>query len=288
MNKKNLNKIIILLVFSMIVSLLPVNHTKAEEHLLKTTVEKSVIGEALEDELSEENISVENFEISTDELVLETSLENAEGQTSKVTVEVEPGAEHISLFTEELNETGDKVLKEYKANIKDIKYGAENEALEAIIEDVETGKLFNYNSEEGVPSLAFLIPIGLAMSPAVLTALFHTGAMIIVSGTAFVIATQANKSKSYYHFAATVKKGGVYIGKGLSKSKAVARIKSKNDTWSTSSNQAKGVASSANKNGKPINEVDKLNGKPKKGYYWHWHPYKRTPKAHAFYGGPVK
>ncbi|MDQ7862875.1 hypothetical protein RCO48_23110 [Peribacillus frigoritolerans] len=62
-------------------------------------------------------------------------------------------------------------------------------------------------SEEGVPSLAFLIPIGLAMSPAVLTALFHTGAMIIVSGTAFVIATQANKSKSYYHFAATVKKG---------------------------------------------------------------------------------
>ncbi|MFD6438538.1 SAR2788 family putative toxin [Peribacillus sp. NPDC060186] len=288
MNKKSLNKIIILLVFSMIVSLLPVHHPKAEEHLLKTTVEENVIGEALEDELSEENISVENFEITTDELVLETSLENAEGQTTKVTVEVEPGADHITLFTEELNETGDKVLKEYTANIEDIKYEEENEALEAVIEDVETGEIFNYNSEDGVPSLVFLIPIGLAMSPAVLTALFHTGAMIIVGGTAFVIATQANKSKSYYHFAASVKKGGVYIGKGLSKSQAVARIKSKNDTWSTSSNQAKGVASSANKNGKPINEVDKLNGKPKKGYYWHWHPYKRTPKAHAFYGGPVK
>ncbi|MED3888791.1 hypothetical protein P4601_02365 [Peribacillus frigoritolerans] len=186
---------------------------------------ENVIGEALEDELSEENISVENFEITTDGLVLETSLENAEGQTSKVTVEVKPGADHISLFTEELNETGDKVLKEYTANIEDIKYEEESEELEAIIEDVET---------------------------------------------------------------ASVKKGGVYIGKGLSKSQAVARIKSKNDTWSTSSNQAKGVASSANKNGKPINEVDKLNGKPKKGYYWHWHPYKRVPKAHAFYGGPVK
>lgn len=68
------------------------------------------------------------------------------------------------------------------------------------------------------------------MSPAVLTALFHTGAMIIVGGSAYVIATQAKKSKNYYHFAATVKSGGVYIGKGLSKAAAVSRIKSKKDT----------------------------------------------------------
>lgn len=125
------------------------------------------------------------------------------------------------------------------------------------------------------------------MSPAVLTALFHTGAMIIVGGSAYVIATQVKKNKNYTHFAATVQSGGVYIGKGLSKSEAVARIKTSKDTWSTSSNQAKGFAASANPNGKPINEVDTYNGKPKKGYYYHWHPYKRTPKAHAFYGGPV-
>ncbi|WP_283107558.1 hypothetical protein [Bacillus cabrialesii] len=41
-------------------------------------------------------------------------------------------------------------------------------------------------------------------------------------------------------------------------------------------NQAKAVAAGANK-----------NGKPKKGYYYHWHPYKRTPKAHSFYESPV-
>lgn len=50
----------------------------------------------------------------------------------------------------------------------------------------------------------------------------------------------------------------------------------------------KKVAAGANTNGSPINEVDQYNGKPKKGYYYHWHPYKRTPKAHAFYGNPVK
>lgn len=55
-----------------------------------------------------------------------------------------------------------------------------------------------------------------------------------------------------------------------------------------SKNQAKKVAAGANTNGSPINEVDQYNGKPKKGYYYHWHPYKRTPKAHAFYGNPVK
>ncbi|RPJ99255.1 hypothetical protein BSBH6_04086 [Bacillus subtilis] len=64
-------------------------------------------------------------------------------------------------------------------------------------------------------------------------------------------------------------------------------MKSKGDVYSVSKNQAKAVAASANKNGKPIHEVDKRNGKPKKCYYYHWHPYKRTPKAHSFYGSPV-
>ncbi|MFS0766340.1 MULTISPECIES: hypothetical protein [Peribacillus] len=62
-------------------------------------------------------------------------------------------------------------------------------------------------------------------------------------------------------------------------------MKSKKDTWSVSSNQAQGVAQGANPSGKPFAEVDKMGGKPKKGYYLHWHPYKKTPNAHAFYGG---
>jgi len=36
--------------------------------------------------------------------------------------------------------------------------------------------------------------------------------------------------------------------------------------------QARDVAAGANRNGKPINEVDKYNDNPKKGYYYHWHP----------------
>ncbi|AWI35443.1 hypothetical protein BA81_14831 [Bacillus safensis FO-36b] len=61
-------------------------------------------------------------------------------------------------------------------------------------------------------------------------------------------------------------RGGVYIGKGISKSQAIARMKSRKDTWSTSRSQSRGVAvvAAANPKGDPINEVDKYKSKPKK------------------------
>ena len=286
MIKKSLNKFIILIVFSLIISSFPINNKANAEEIDTTEVVVNEIQQTLEETLEEENIMVDEFEITTEKLSLTTSLEDASGEVNSVVVEVIPGENYITIFSDEADELGNIERKEYQVNLEDIQ--VDEQTFEGTFEDVETGETYSYDSEVGTASIAFLIPIGIAMSPAVLTALFHTGAMIIVGGSAYVIATQAKKDKKYSHFAATVNKGGVYIGKGLSKSKAVARIQSKKDTWSTSKNQAKGVAASANPSGQPINEVDKLNGKPKKGYYWHWHPYKRTPKAHAFYGSAVK
>ncbi|KIL22540.1 hypothetical protein B4134_0196 [Bacillus safensis] len=283
------SKIIILLVFFLVASLFPNNHTKAEEIDNNMIVDEEVVSEMLEDSLSEENISVDNFEISNDELVLDTSMNDAEGNKVEATLNVEPGAGSFNLTTREFNEVGEEISNEYEIKINQFK----DDEFEATFEDVETEEIFTYNSEEGTASFAFLIPVGIAISPAVMAALFHTGAVIVVAGTGYVIATQANKHRSknkkkYNHFQAVIKNGGVYVGKGLSKSKAIARMKSKKDIWSISSNQAKGVAAGANRSGKPINEVDKYKNKPKKGHYYHWHPYKRTPKAHSFYGGPVK
>lgn len=282
--KQFISKLIILLVFTMIISSIPFNAVFAEENTTDSSVQQTDIADTLEEELEEENISLDNLELTTEELIVETSLETANEESVAATIVVEAGSDIIKVKTEEIDVDGNVMQKEYEVKIEQ---SSENE-IEANFEDVDTGEEYYFDSEEGSASLAFLIPLGLVMTPAVLTALFHTGAMIIVGGSAYVIATQANKSKSYYHFAATVKSGGVYIGKGLSKSSAVARIKSGKDTWSTSSNQAKGVARAANPSGQPINEVDTRYGKPRKGYYYHWHPYKRTPKAHAFYGGPVK
>ncbi|MEK5132760.1 SAR2788 family putative toxin [Bacillus sp. FSL W8-0645] len=283
------SKMIILLVFLLVASLFPNNHTKAEEIDNNMIVDEEVVSEMLEDRLSEENISVDNFEVSSDELVLDTSMNDAEGNKVEATLSVEPGADSFNLTTREFNEVGEEISKEYEIKVNQFK----DDEFEATFEDVETEEVFTYNSEEGTASFAFLIPVGIAISPAVMAALFHTGAVIVVAGTGYVIATQANKHRSknkkkYNHFQAVIKKGGVYVGKGLSKSQAIARMKSKKDIWSISYNQAKGVAAGANRNGKPIHEVDLNKGKPKKGYYYHWHPYKRTPKAHSFYGGPVK
>ncbi|CUB14937.1 SAR2788 family putative toxin [Bacillus sp. FSL L8-0215] len=282
------SKIIILLVFFLVASLFPNNHTKAEEIDNNMIVDEEVVSEMLEDSLSEENISVDNFEISNDELVLDTSMNDAEGNKVEATLNVEPGADSFNLTTREFNEVGEEISKEYEIKINQFK----DDEFEATFEDVETEEIFTYNSEEGTASFAFLIPVGIAITPAVMTALFHTGAVIVVAGAGYVIATEANKHRSkskkkYNHYEAVIR-GGVYVGKGLSKSQAIARMKSKKDIWSISSSQAEVVAAGANTKGKPFKEVDRYKGKPKKGYYYHWHPYKRTPKAHSFYGGPVK
>lgn len=51
--------------------------------------------------------------------------------------------------------------------------------------------------------------------------------------------------------------------------------------------ESRQVAAVADKSGKPIHELDKVNGKPKKGYYWNWHSANRTAKAHSFYRIPA-
>ncbi|OXX84558.1 hypothetical protein AVM15_03670 [Paraclostridium benzoelyticum] len=64
-------------------------------------------------------------------------------------------------------------------------------------------------------------------------------------------------------------------------------MKSRQDVWFKSKESARKVAAGANKSGKPIHEIDKVNGRPKKGYYWHWHAANRIPKAHSLYGIPA-
>ncbi|MDO7204495.1 hypothetical protein Q5M85_10380 [Paraclostridium bifermentans] len=41
-------------------------------------------------------------------------------------------------------------------------------------------------------------------------------------------------------------------------------MKSRQDVWSKSKEFARHVAAGANKSGKPIHEIDKVNGKPKR------------------------
>ena len=56
--------------------------------------------------------------------------------------------------------------------------------------------------------------------------------------------------------------------------------KQSQDEWSVSKTQAKAVAKGANPHGTPFHEIDK----DKKGKYYHWHPYRKKPNMHSFYG----
>lgn len=87
----------------------------------------------------------------------------------------------------------------------------------------------------------------------------------------------------YYH-----PKNGRFITRDTYRGEAKKRMKRGQDIWAITSSFAKKVASSLRK-GSPIREVDRdKKGRPKKGYYWHYHAAKRKPKSHAFYGDAVK
>ncbi|PKE50984.1 hypothetical protein CW676_12495, partial [Macrococcoides caseolyticum] len=90
-------------------------------------------------------------------------------------------------------------------------------------------------------------------------------------------------------YKAKLKDGKVYIYRksaGISYAAAVRRGKYNKefkDVWSVSRSYAKKVAQGVNPKGSPINETN-LSIKNKNEQYHHYHPYKRTPAMHSFYG----
>lgn len=294
MNSKFYKLVVITLVALLIFSTLPLSEANAKKYDdsndLNQIVDENDLKESLEEELENENVKIEEVDFSSSEdlVIIDAKSDVDESHIDEfgqlqARFEIEPGSDNFSVFVvEEIDEV--TYEKEYQIQLSELS----DESMTGKAVDVESGEIFNLDSSEGTASLAFVIPAGITMTKAVLSALYTTGAMIIAGGAAYVVATKAKKSKKYNHFKAIRKNGSVYVGGGLSRSKAISRMKSKKDVYSISKNQAKLVAAGANKNGQPIHEVDRKNGKPKKGYYYHWHPYKRTPKAHSFYGNPVK
>ncbi|AIF68106.1 hypothetical protein GZ22_16665 [Terribacillus saccharophilus] len=276
----------VLLAAILIFSVLPISQIKAEASdetdNINAPIDETKLEDALNEELADQNISVNEVDFSNEDdiVTIETETTDEEIGSVQARFEIEPGADNFSVFITEGN-----VEKEYNVELTELS----SDVVEGDFTDVETGETYDLDSTEGQASFVFLIPVGIVMTEAALTALYATGAMIIVSGAAYVVANKAKKSKKYNHFKATVKGGSVYIGAGMSRSKAVSWFKSKHDVYSVSKNQAKEVAAAANRSGKPYHEVDQRYGKNRKGHYWHWHAYKKKPTdKHSFYGSPVK
>lgn len=152
----------------------------------------------------------------------------------------------------------------------------------------------NYVDPSG--HVPFVIPIGIGISKAFISKLLFTGGAMIVSGAAVVVGKHI-KNKKYDHYIAELENYRVYFGKGISRSKAVSRLKKGKNVWSKSASKAKSIAKSASQV-KKVESKSEIHftaerGKRKLKYaYWHYHYLKNNKKdrgnAHSFYGDEKK
>lgn len=191
----------------------------------------------------------------------------------------------LSLITDEISQKTGEKGKEYKVNIEN----ATNEKIEATFTDTETNKKYEINSDEVTASFVWFIPIGIVIGEALLAHLISIGLAVTISGVTYVAYSEFKKRKrTYSHYMAVRKSKGLFIGNGLKRPAAIARLKRGDDTWSTSKNNAKSIAKAASPIKKIVGpEIDKKG----KGKHYHYHSISRYKhgkgvrmKAHAFYG----
>lgn len=216
-------------------------------------------------------------------------------------LEFDKESREITYKTNEKNKEG-KNEKEYLVEIEE----ATSEGVIAEFTDTDDNTTYEYNSVEAIASWGFLLPLGVAIGGALIEHLIGLGLALIIGGVAYIAYEEfIDRKKDYNHYSVYLdtKKNIIFFGNGISATKAINRLKSGFDTWSTSKTNAQSVAQGASPIGKVIGpEIDMRNGTPRSGYFYHYHvaneillgKYTRlggyddnnTNGVHAFYGGP--
>lgn len=279
--KKRILSLIIIAVFT-IYTLIPSSVLATTNDISSNISSDSYedLEEYLEEQISNEEIDIdlENVDFNEDEneVIVEASFETNDKEENNLDLAFD--IENSTVILNTIDEEGNK--KEYEIKITNL----DNDEVSFYYEDVETGEKNYYDSTKVTASIAPAIAIaGIEISGALLTLIANGVGIIIVSGSAYLVATKAIpklKKKEYSHFEAVLKHNNLYIGKGLSKSAAIKRAKKGKDVYSISKTKAKEIAAAANPKGNPFYEIDK----DKKGKYYHWHPYKKQPHMHSFHG----
>lgn len=156
------------------------------------------------------------------------------------------------------------------------------------LSDKATGETRLYDSTRPQESIAFAIPIGIAViSVGTLLYYLAIGAAIIVAGYIALEAAKAvpklmeewNRRRQWRHYTATRSGSKLFIGKHLTSAQAQARGRSGKDVWSVSASYAKSLAKVLNRSGVPV-----WHAPHGAGYLYHYHPYRHAPNMHSFYG----
>ena len=246
----------------------PVGVARASEKQL------SNLEDILIDELSDENIDVENVDFSLDEVVVEVSVEAENGEEILTTIEFSPGDTSVTLTTLEYNDNGVLEERVFIVDLSEMEdfTGADGENIEFVIEDVETGEIFEYDLDEGV--LSKFILSGLKIGLFALKGLFAAGFVIILFGKIWKPIRKPSRpglrppvrppvcppvvcppcppngdcNDTGYddidgtHFEMLAHEGIILIGESLDFYDAVTRLKDGQNIWSPTLNDARTVA----------------------------------------------
>ncbi|MEY8192392.1 SAR2788 family putative toxin [Peribacillus simplex] len=296
---KNIKKVVsLLLIAVLMISTIPNNFVFAKD---KTS------NEQIKSIMTDNNISIDNTE---NQLVIETELsfdkpksnmpnsrsipnnyssDSAEEniENARVSLSIDNENNDLKLISYETDHNGNEQVKEYEVILE----SATEDGIIGSFIDISTDEKYDFNTTELQASFAFLIPVGIIIGEALLAHLISIGLAVTISGVTYIAASEfLKRNKTKNHYKAVRRDSGLFIGDGLSKAKAVSRLKGGNDTWSTSQSNAKTIAKEASKIGKVTSaEIDKHG----KGKHYHYHPISSIKNgssvrmsAHAFYGAP--
>lgn len=247
--------------------------------------------EIVEEGLADEGLKLEQVNVGTEGIEIEAE-SAASNDPFEFSLELEAGSASGEVtFTDKID--GELVTETYDINIEE----STVERTIFTLTNPETGESYEYDSTQASSAVAFVIPIAFG-AISVSTALYYLaiGAAIVLGGALALEAGKAiskiisennkkSKSKKRDYYPATLKSNKIFISaKGLTKTQAVTRAKKGqgNDVWALSRTKAKSLAV-AIKNGKAAVGPE-IHGGGKKGYMWHYHPNKRSPNVHLFYG----
>ena len=154
---------------------------------LESEEQLSPVEALLVDELSEENIKVKSVTIALDQIIVDISVEDANGEEVLATMKFAPGDSYITFFISGYNDEGIWSKRELILDLTDVDdyMGEDGKLTDLNIKDVETGEVFEYCSEYeelvgSVTTTFTMTSVGMIGSLTALTWLLHRGTVVIM------------------------------------------------------------------------------------------------------------
>lgn len=204
-------------------------------------------------------------------------------KTNEITMKSIEKSKNIALAALDINTKE----KNYKVKVNDLRNPDKEGEISATIIDNDSKKEYKIENNKVKAQWAAVIPLIELLGPEILEFLGEMGYLIIIGGATFSIATTimaelTQKSDRYYR--AEFRYGTVYVGPAISFAEAVSRVSSGNNIMCKYDSDAYTIAYRVHPNytTPPVGPEIDYGKEYTPGYFYHYHPYGRTPNSHAW------